>query len=78
MPGHNELFELNQAADRLAGGSVLHLAALGASPQPNTTFPSGFVRGAILINTTATAKGSTIYCNIGSLTASDWTAFTLV
>lgn len=78
MPGHNALANLNVAATQKVGGNCLQFCAIGTSTPDSTVVETvGYMRGALLLNSTGTSTANTVYVNLGTVAAATWTALTV-
>jgi len=78
MPGHNYIEAINEGVLRSHGGKLFQVVAIGAvAPTAANVDMQGYVIGAIMINTTGTTTGNTLYVNRGNTTTATWTALTV-
>jgi len=78
MPGHNYIESINEGTARSHGGKIFQIVAIGATlPTAANVDMQGYAIGAIMINTTGTTTGDTLYVNRGTTTTATWTALTI-
>ena len=78
MPFNKPIQKINQGAQADYGGGLFQIVAIGtATPDSTNTETIGYVRGALLINTSGTTTANTIYVNTGTVSSATWTALTI-
>jgi hypothetical protein len=78
MPGHNYIDSINEGTTTKFGGKIFQIVAIGGTaPTAANVDMAGYAIGAIMINTTGTAVGTTLYVNRGTTTTATWTALTV-
>jgi hypothetical protein len=78
MPGHNYIESINEGTVRSHGGKIFQIVAIGGTaPTAANVDMAGYAIGAIMINTTGNANGTTLYVNRGTSTTAVWTVLTV-